>query len=61
MCRGKLLLRFQGILISVNSINNRNLPRDFNSCILFKVVVVCDWFIDLDISFETFFIIYVDM
>lgn len=61
MCRGKLLLRFQGILISVNSINNRNPPRDFNSCILFKVVVVRDWFIDLDISFETFFIIYVDM
>lgn len=61
MCRGKLLLRFQGILISVNSINNRNLPRDFNSCILFKVVVVRNWFIDLDISFETFFIIYVDM
>ena len=61
MCRGKLLLRFQGILISVNSINNRNLSRDFNSCILFKVAIVHDWFIDLDISFEDIFRMYIDM
>lgn len=61
MCRGKLLLRFQGILISVNSINNRNLSRDFNSCIFFKVVIVHDWFIDLDISFEDIFRMYIDM
>lgn len=58
MCRGKLLLRFQGILISLNSINNRNLSRDFNPCILFKVAVVRDWFIDLDISFYRLFLEY---